>query len=187
MYLDFDIRLCQRLQEGDEGAYTEAFERYSKLLYALAYRFLKSGAEAEDAVQYTFMKVWEERRRLDFSTGIRSLLYTVMKNYVLNELRHRSIVFEKHYLLAQEREEADESFLKEYEDRNLREILLLAIDKLPSQKSIICKLKLMKGMSNQEIANKMNIEVVTVKSHYTQAIKMLRHEFIAILLVCICC
>ena len=62
------------------------FERYNRLLYALAYRYFKSGEEAEDAVQYTFMKLWEQRTNFSFESGIRSLLFTILKNYILNEL-----------------------------------------------------------------------------------------------------
>jgi RNA polymerase sigma-70 factor (ECF subfamily) len=41
-------------------------------------------------------------------------------------------------------------------------------------------MKLRKGLTNQEIADRMHITVATVKSHYTQAIKMLRQEFVAV-------
>ena len=69
--------------------------------------------------------------------------------------------------------------LKEvYEEHDFRERLQAAINKLPPQKSQICKLKLNFGLSNQEIADKMHIALATVKSHYTQAIKILRQEFI---------
>lgn len=180
IYLDFDARLCMELQQGKEEAFAKAFTQYNRLLYALAYRFLKSGEEAEDAVQFTFMKLWEDRKRLDFRSGVRSLLYTIMKNYVLNELRHRNIVYEKNYLLALEVDEMDDGFLKAYEERNLREHLIAAINRLPSQKSMICTMKLKGGLSNQEIADQMHITVATVKSHYTQAIKMLRQEFVAV-------
>ena len=180
IYLDFDAQLCMELQQGKEEAFAKAFSQYSRLLYALAYRFLKSSEEAEDAVQFTFMKLWEDRKRLDFRSGVRSLLYTIMKNYVLNELRHRNIVYEKNYLLALEAKETDEGFLKAYEERNMREHQITAINKLPSQKSMICMMKLRKGLTNQEIADRMHITVATVKSHYTQAIKMLRQEFVAV-------
>ena len=180
IYLDFDAQLCMELQEGKEEAFEKAFNQYNRLLYVVAYRFLKSREEAEDAVQYTFMKLWEERKRLDFRNGVRSLLYVIMKNYILNELRHRNLIYEKNYQIAQEAEETDDGFFGAYEERNLQEQLILAINKLPSQKSIICMMKLKKGLSNQEIADRMHITVATVKSHYTQAIKMLRQEFVAV-------
>lgn len=179
IYVDFDTKLCMQLQEGNEEAFAQAFTQYNRLLYAIAYRYLKSGEEAEDAVQHTFMKLWEERKRLDLRNGLRSLLYTILRHYVLNELRHRTVVYEKNYELAQEAEETDESYLQFYEEQDLRNQLLLAINKLPSQKSAICKLKLRQGLSNQEIAERMHLTVATVKSHYTQAIKMLRREFVA--------
>ena len=141
------------------------------MLYALAYRYLKSGEEAEDAVQYTFMKLREQRSDFEFQSGIRSLLFTILKNYIMNELRHRQIVFEKHYEMAQRNEEADDSFLKNFEDKDFREHLRTTIGKLPPQKQKICRLKIEKGLSNQEIADEMHITVPTVKSHYTQAIK----------------
>ena len=46
-------------------------------LYTIAYRFLKSEEEAEDAVQYLFMKLWEQRETFSFESGIRSLLFTI--------------------------------------------------------------------------------------------------------------
>ena len=107
IYVDFDTKLCMQLQEGNEEAFAQAFTQYNRLLYAIAYRYLKSGEEAEDAVQHTFMKLWEERKRLDFRNGVRSLLYTILRHYVLNELRHRTVVYEKNYELAQETEETE--------------------------------------------------------------------------------
>lgn len=172
--IDIDEKLYAGLRRGEEHAYAMVFEKYNRLLYALAYRYFKSGEEAEDAVQYTFMQLWSQRDSLEFHAGIRSLLFTILKNYILNELRHRQIVFEKHYEIAQQNEEKDESFLEEFEKRELKECLWIAINKLPEQKRKICRLKIGRRLSNQEIADIMHITVPTVKSHYTQAIKLLR-------------
>lgn len=172
--IDLDEKLYNKLQQGDENAFAITFDRYNRLLYTLAYRYLKSKDEAEDAVQHTFMKLWMQRESFDFQSGIRSLLFTILKNYILNELRHRQVVFEKHYEIAQESEELDEGFLKELEQKELNENLRAAINELPPQKKRICQLKIERGLSNQEIADLMQITVPTVKSHYTQAIKLLR-------------
>ena len=169
-----DFQFCSELRQGKEEAFECLFNQYNRLLYTIAYRFLKSEEEAEDAVQYTFMKLWEEREKLDLQQGVRSLLYAIIKNYIMNELRHKRVVYEKNYQLAQQTEEATDEFWDAYEQQNLHEQLLCAINRLPSQKSMICKMKLKQGMSNQEIATLMHITVATVKSHYTQAVKMLR-------------
>ena len=154
-YPDFDQKLYDDLRRGKEYAFAAVFDRYHRLLYTIAYRFLKSEEEAEDAVQYLFMKLWD---------------------YILNELRHRNLVFEKLYEMAQQVNDEDEdAFLTRFEHGELRKSLRVAIDKLPPQKQKICLLKIEYGLSNQEIADRMGITVPTVKSHYTQAIKALRN------------
>lgn len=175
-YPDFDQKLYDDLRRGKEYAFAAVFDRYHRLLYTIAYRFLKSEEEAEDAVQYLFMKLWEQRETFSFESGIRSLLLTILKNYILNELRHRNLVFEKLYEMAQQVNDEDEdAFLTRFEHGELRKSLRVAIDKLPPQKQKICLLKIEYGLSNQEIADRMGITVPTVKSHYTQAIKALRN------------
>ena len=161
-----------------EQSFLAIFNRYNRLLYALAFRFLKSREEAEDAVQYTFLKLWEDWCDVGHYAEVRGWLYATMKNHILNELRHRNLVYEKNYQIAQELKEADESFLTMYEERDFRERIQLAINRLPPQKSLVCKLKLNSGLTNQEIADKMHITLATVKSHYTQALKILRQEFV---------
>ena len=174
-YPDFDQKLYDDLRRGKEYAFAAVFERYNRLLYTIAYRFLKSEEEAEDAIQYLFMKLWEQRTNFSFESGIRSLLFTILKNYILNELRHRSLVFEKLYEMSQQVNDEDD-FLTQFENGELGKFLRVAIDKLPPQKQKICLLKIEYGLSNQEIADRMGITVPTVKSHYTQAIKALRNE-----------
>lgn len=172
--LNMDERLLKRLGAGDENAFAQVFDQYHRLLYALAYRYLKSMEDAEDAVQYTFMKLWEQHRIFDFSTGVRSLLFTILKNYILNELRHQRIVLEKQYEMAQAGETVEPDFTEMLADNDLKKHLYDIIDCLPGQKREVCLLKIEQGLSNQEIADKMQISVPTVKSHYTQAIKILR-------------
>lgn len=181
-YPDFDQKLYDDLRRGKEYAFAAVFDRYNRLLYTIAYRFLKSEEEAEDAVQHLFMKLWEQRETFSFESGIRSLLFTILKNYILNELRHRSLVFEKLYEISQQTNEEEDNFLIQFEHSELRKSLRIAIDKLPPQKQRICLLKIEYGLSNQEIADKMGITVPTVKSHYTQAIKTLRKEIESLLL-----
>ena len=40
-----DEKLFALIEQGDEGAFTQAYERYHKLLYVLAYRYLGTVAK----------------------------------------------------------------------------------------------------------------------------------------------
>lgn len=182
--VDFEEKSCGEFDQDDAGVFTELFNRHNRSLYALAYRYLKSGDEAEDAVQHTFMQVWSHRNSLDFKSDLRSLLFSILKNYILNELRHRQVVFERHYEMAQ-MEEPSETFLQNIENEELKKNLWAAINALPPQKRKICQLKIGKGLTNQEIASLMQIALPTVKSHYTSAIVQLRSILKKSMLLCI--
>ena len=49
-----DETLFAKVERGDVEAFTAVYNKYHKLLYALAYRYLMSSAMAEDAVQHSF-------------------------------------------------------------------------------------------------------------------------------------
>ena len=178
MYTGIDNILLSGLKEGDEEAYSRVFTRYGKLLYSFAYRYLKSEQDAEDAVQHTFMKLWMNRRRLDYSDGVLRILFTIMKNHVLNELRHRNVVMQANYALTQD--VMDDRLVQELENRGQWTRIIARISELPERKRDICLLKLLKGMSNKEIAERLGITVPTVKVHYTQAVKMLKKSLLGI-------
>src|SRR5574344_437454 len=127
---DFEELFFRRLQEGDVRAFSDLFDQYHRLIYTLAYRYLKSREEAEDTVQFTFMRVWEQRETLDFSNDVKSLLFTVAKNYLLNELRHKQIISEKQGEIAQAEEIYEESFLSVLEIEDIKYHLRGAIAKL---------------------------------------------------------
>ena len=185
MTIDTDRQLLNGLRKGYEDAFVELFNRYGRMMYALAYRYLKSEEDAEDAVQSAFMKLRARRESLELNENIGSLLYTILKNHVLNEIRHNAIVVEGNWEMSREAEEADDSFIRQMEKKNQLELLISAVSKLPARKRDICLLKLMKGFTNKEIAEQLNIKVPTVKVHYNQAIRMLR-KYLLMLVIAIC-
>ncbi|OJX89811.1 MAG: RNA polymerase subunit sigma-70 [Paludibacter sp. 47-17] len=182
-HINIDYELLMQLKEGSEKAFSVVFETYHRYLYVLASRYLMSDSYAEDAVQYTFMRLWEGRATFDYKTGIKNLLFTILKNYILNEIRHNNIVLQKNYELAQFTEEMEADFLHDLEDADFRTHLYRLIDQLAPQKREVCLLKIQQGLSNQEVADAMHISVPTVKSHYTQVIKLLRSQLDKIMMI----
>ena len=73
--------------------------------------------------------------------------------------------------------------LSKLEEKEMTEQLYRAIDSLPEQKKAVCLYKLKDSLSNQEIAEKMQISIPTVKTHYSQAIKLLREHFDKLLIL----
>ena len=178
-----DDELLSLLYKGSEDAFSVIFNRYNKLLYALAYNYLKSDDSAKNAVQTVFMKLWESRSVLNISINLRNYLYTMLKNHVLNEIRDNNLAIEKNYEIAQAMIENEDDTFAKLADKDMIQKLYEAIDKLPQRKRMICRLKLQGDLSNQEIADKMHLSVPTVKTHYNQAIKILREYLTKMIII----
>ena len=182
-HIHIDYEVLMQLRDGNEKAFSAVFDTYHRYLYVLACRYLMSDSYAEDAVQHTFMRLWEGRETFDYKTGIKNLLFTILKNYILNEIRHNNLVIQKNYELAQFNEELEEGFFQNLEDVDFKTHLYKLIEQLPPQKREVCLLKIQQGMSNQEVADDMNISIPTVKSHYTQVIKLLRSQLEKLIMI----
>ena len=171
-----DDMLLSRLQNGDEKAFTAIYERYNKMLYVLAYKYLKDTFLAEDIVQQVFLKLWESRSLFVGSVHLRNYLYTMTKNLVLNGIRDNFSDMEKNYAVIQNAPEFEDKLQSALEEKDLFQHFYKILAELPEQKRKVCLLKIRDNLSNQEVADKLHISVPTVKSHYSQAIKLLRDK-----------
>lgn len=179
-----DSILLRFLQSGDKIAFTLIYEKYNRMLYVLAFNYLKEKSLAEDVVQQVFTKLWEFHSDITISISLRNYLYTMAKNYILNSIRNANNILVENYQTAQF-EVYEDNLLSMIEEKELMSIFYQAIEKLPDQKKTVCLLKMEDKISNQEIAERMNISINTVKTHYSQAIKLLRNYIERMLIVII--
>jgi RNA polymerase sigma-70 factor (family 1) len=169
-----DEILLLELQLGSEEAFISIYDRYHRMMYGMAYRYLKIDYLAEDAVQDVMMRIWEKRMTIEIETSFKSYIFTSLRNNILNQIRSKSFQLEKIYEVSQYEHIFEDDLLEQIENEDFLVKFNNAIESLPEQKKRICKLKLTEKYSNQEIAEMMNISIPTVKTHYTQAIKLLR-------------
>lgn len=172
--ISFDRQMVNRISRGDKKVFSSIFESNYRLMYAIARKYLKDDDAAMDAVQNTFVKLWERRAELDNETNLRSLLYTILKNGILNEIRNNRLHYEKRYQLAQQQPETTYEPFKENGSERIIKLLRETIKRLPTQQRTICELKLNENLSNMEIAERLGIALPTVKVHYYKALKTLR-------------
>jgi RNA polymerase sigma-70 factor (ECF subfamily) len=171
-----DADLFSLIQRGNKEAFTVVYNKYHKQLYVLAYTYLKNRDMAEDSIQHIFTRLWEFREDIAIKVSLKNFLYTITKNYILNLIRDENTIIRKNYELAQTAEIYEDNLLSTIEQKELTAIFRQALAMLPEQKRQICLLKMDEKLSNQEIADKMQISVNTVKTHYAQAIKILRAQ-----------
>lgn len=176
-YSNEDHALFQLIKKRDKQAFSVVYHKYHAYLYALALRYLKDRCSAEDAVQHTFVKLWETAKNIEVEINLKNYLYTMTKNFILNQIRNHKETVSLNYANAQKDLIDKDDILKQIHETQISESLRNGIDSLPTQKREICTLKMEGDITNQEIADKMGISINTVKSHYQEAIKMLRVHF----------
>lgn len=169
-----DSDLFFLIQKSNKEAFTIVYNRYHKQLYLLAYTYLKDRDMSEDAIQHVFSKLWEFRKDIKIKVSLKNFLYTITKNYILNQIRDNNTAIKKNYELAQSTESYEDNLLDIIEQKELMMLFRKALEMLPLQKRQVCLLKMEGELSNQEIADKMGISIHTVKTHYAQSIKLLR-------------
>lgn len=189
-YLDIeDKELFRLIQSGDDKAFTHVYYKYAPMLHSLAFRYLKNGSAADNTIQHVFMRLWEARSLIEIDVNLKNYLYTMTKNNILNIIRDNNNAIQKNYELSRRQPQYDDSLPSALENRELQELLQSAISRLPKQKQLIIKLK-REGFSNQEIADKLQIPVNTVKTYYAQSVRILKTKlsgiFICILFVTSC-
>ena len=169
-----DEALFALIEKGDERAFTQAYDRYHKLLYVLAYRYLMNVNMAEDVVQHVFSRLWEFRTELRVGISLKNYLFTMTKNHVLNLIRNENTAIAKNYEMAQSAPAYEDNLIENLEKKELMSNFYKAVDMLPVQKREICLMKVREELTNQEIAERMKLSVNTVKTHYSEALKLLR-------------
>lgn len=175
--LHSDEKLLTMIKIGDRDAYSEIYQRYWPLLYRHAIKMLKNGDESEDVVQDVMVNFWRKAPELGDDTSVGAYLYTSTRNTILN-IFTRSTVHDT-YLTELV------GFMKDgYEitDHLVREKILAKliedeIQKLPARMREVFELKRKQNLSYKEIAEKMNISELTVKTQMNKAITALRSKF----------
>jgi len=91
-----DEELIRRFQAGDETAFEEIVNRYKNRLMNFAYRFVLDREEAEDIVQDTFLKVYQNRYAYKEIAKFSTWIYTITANLaktILRKRRNRKLFF----------------------------------------------------------------------------------------------
>jgi len=169
-----DTELGKNIRNGNENAFREIYDRYHAQLYYIAKKYVKNGSMAEDAVQDIFVKLWEKRHTINESKSIKGLLFTMLRNHVLNMLRDRkkeimSMAEVDEELLPCKNQTEDEMLYKEY-----HYILDKGMAELSDRKREVFELRTLKGHSNSEVAKLLKINIRTVKTHYYLSSKFIR-------------
>jgi RNA polymerase sigma-70 factor (ECF subfamily) len=86
-----DRELVEQTKAGDSAAFGVLVRRHQRRIFRLAFHLVRSGAEAEDVTQETFVRAYQAISRFDGRSEPFTWLYRIAVNLSLNTLRARKV------------------------------------------------------------------------------------------------
>ena len=168
-----ETALLESLRLGHEAAFDALFRLYYQPLCRYAQRMLDGDPdEAEEIVQTVFVKIWEQRERLEIQWTLKAYLYKMVHNRCLNWIRdHRS---RQAPLEIQEDAGAASGAADQLQGEDLQRAVAAALDKLPPQCRKIFELSRFEELKYREIADQLELSVKTVEVQMGKALRLMR-------------
>ncbi|WAL59293.1 sigma-70 family RNA polymerase sigma factor [Thermocoleostomius sinensis] len=171
-----DRDLVQAMRQGQIEALGVLYDRYAKLVYGLALRILSNTEEAEDVAQEVFLSLWH-RQTYDPSRGsLSSFLMTMTRSRSIDKLRSRNTGFRflQRWKGLTREELSSSTPLEQASISERSERVRHALAQLPEAEREILQIAYYEGLSQSEIAQRLNMPLGTVKTRSRQGLLKLR-------------
>jgi RNA polymerase sigma-70 factor, ECF subfamily len=173
--------LVRRLREGDERIFKIIFDHYYRPLTVFTLKYLPDVEEAKEIVQDFFVRFWSRHAELDIRFSLKMYLYQSVKNAALNYIEKNKVAQRRLGQYSPPLASTDNA-LEHMMVAEQEEMLMRAIDNLPDKCREIFLLSRTQHLSNQAIAQHLNISPKTVEAQISIALKRLAEWLITFLL-----
>jgi RNA polymerase sigma-70 factor (ECF subfamily) len=162
-----DGELIERVADADRDAFEELYRRYARPVLGLALRRLGDRGRAEDAVQDAFTAIWRSAGSYDPERGQGGAwLYTVARNAIVDGARRRP----EPPIEAPEEASGDRGPDERAEAAWLAWRVHGALERLPDHERPVIELAYWGGLSQSEIAERLDIPLGTIKTRTRSAL-----------------
>ena len=162
--------LVHRLRAGDGQAFEEMVRAYQHRVFGVALRMLSSPAEAEEVAQEVFLRVHRSVAEFRGEAKLSTWLYAIASRVCLTRLTtaERRMIRRGEEALAKVPTPGDGP-AGDLERSELEAALHCAIAELPEDRRIVVVLRDLEGLSYEEIAQALDLELGTVRSRLHRA------------------
>lgn len=174
IFLYDDKYLLSELKQGSIKAFEAIYHKYKTKLYFFVLKHIRSHHETEEMIQQVFLILWECRNKLDDSKSLKSFLYTIIVNKVYNAYKQKAIRNKHLEIISSNPAENNENTYQKVYYNELQRNLEIIIKQLPAQQQKIFRLSRWEGLSNKEIAAKLNLSVRSVENQIYRAIRFIK-------------
>ncbi|HEX6431410.1 MAG TPA: sigma-70 family RNA polymerase sigma factor [Niastella sp.] len=160
--------------EDESVALASIYNRFYNPLVFFARRLLPNSLAAEDIVAEIFMKYWQKEHNFNSVYAVKAFLYISTRNACIN---HRLKLQKQARLNADLRilaDEFDDSVLTEITQSEVLRDVYYIVEALPVQCRKIVLLSYLGGLSNKQIARRLQLSVHTVRNQKVRGIQLVR-------------
>ena len=171
-----DWMLMQRVGHGDEAAMSELYDRFVGLVYKASRQVLPSRAEAEDAVQETFVRLWQTADRFDpHRARLVTWVMLITRRHLIDRLRRKSARPEQLGFDASMEALGPVASPPELPGgEHDVEVLRRRIAELPELQRVVIERTYLQGFTLREVSEQLGAPLGTVKSALSRGLGRLR-------------
>lgn len=177
-----DLDLMQRVAANDESAVGELYDRFGALVYRMAYQMMPRKADAEDAVQEIFVRLWRSAGRYDPErAALSTWVVLITRRHLVDRLRRARVRVKASVALQEDwaPEETTERPEIGIGEQERFENLMERIDALPELQRTVLIRAYLKGQTLRQIGLELDRPVGTIKSTLSRALVRLRERMAA--------
>lgn len=175
-----DIELIQRINNRDSKSLEALYDRYAPVLYTLVNKIVGDSLKTEEILADIFVIIWQKSYKFDTSSNnLYGWLINLTRNKALDFKRREDLIISSEY-----NDEYEDNFILPSlspsipvndlnSSINNREKIFSAFNGLTEAQQYVLSLAYFNGLTETEIASKLNIPVLTVKSKIRVALNSL--------------
>lgn len=138
------------VQNGDLNSFRYIVDSHKNIAMAIAFKIIKDKHRAEDAVQDSFVAIYKNIGKFNFSVKFSTWLYKIVMNNALMTIRSNSAKYFREIISINDVEIPDDIH-ERFEDIDLSNAIQTCMEKIPDQYSIILKLYYYEDLDLAEI------------------------------------
>ena len=174
--------LLAKIAEGDRSALSDLYDRYSRMIYAIAWKSLHSVEDCEEVVLDVFAQVWRIADRFDVHKGsVEQWVFTLARSRILDRLRKLQRLKKVDDAVASEKEIECSSIsvdlIEAVEIGERRQQVLAALSQIPPAQRQVIDMAYYQGLTHSEIATATGLSLGTVKTRLRLGLSKLKIAF----------
>jgi RNA polymerase sigma-70 factor, ECF subfamily len=175
-------KLLTQIAQGDRTALSQLYDRYSRMIYAIAWKSLNSVEDCEEVVLEVFTQIWKIADRFDLDKGsAEQWIFTLARSRILDRLRKFQRLQKVNEAIASGKEiefpTASVDPIEAVEMGERQQQVIAALSQIPSEQRQVIEMAYYQGLTHTEIATATGLSLGTVKTRLRLGLSKLKVAF----------